>query len=117
MSPTPPPPPPKSTTPLTPSGAAQKILEVERHASALSAGTLLVRPRLVLPHAVGIEALAQRFFAELVVEASLLRIAQDFVRSIDVFELRLGGLVAWVLVRVELRRELSILLLDLIGGR
>src|SRR5262249_58609767 len=55
--------------------------------------------------------------AELVVLLPLLRIAEDFVRLVDLLELRLGGLVPWVHVRMMLARQLPERLLDfLVGG-
>ena len=54
--------------------------------------------------------------AALVVLLALLGVGQDRVRLLDLLEALLGLLVARVLVRVVLARELAVGLLDLLGG-
>jgi hypothetical protein len=55
--------------------------------------------------------------AQLVVLLPLVRIAQDFVRLVDLLELALRRLVARINVRVILARELPVRLLDFFPGR
>src|SRR4029453_2725888 len=82
--------------------AAEEVGDVERHAAVRSA------PRAA-PEGAGSEERAS-----LVVLAALLRIGEDVVGLGDLLELRLGFVVAGVLVRVEVTRQRAVGLLDLL---
>src|SRR5258708_3050317 len=84
-----------------PPPAAEQVFDVERRApsgGAAVAATVLAGPGFVLTHSLGVEPFPKGVFAELVVESALLRVAQNFVRAVDFFELRLRRLVARIFV-------------------
>src|SRR4051812_27801292 len=75
------------------------------------------RPILECARLLLVEARARRDLAELVVQRTLLRIAEDLEGGRDLLEPLLRLLVPRVHVRVQLLRQLAIRLLDLLGGR
>ena len=60
------------------------------------------------PLEAGAHASVERGVAELVVEAAFLVVREGLVRLVHLFELRLGGVVSLVAVRVVLERELLV---------
>lgn len=56
-----------------------------------------------------------RILTSLIILAPLIRVGQNLIGSIDLLELRESLLIAWVFVRMVLKRQLSVSLLDLSG--
>src|SRR5690606_6072194 len=90
--------------------AAKQIFEVLRLTLPETHATRCRAP--VSASCIGIEALAQPVLSELVVQLALLGVAQDLVGAVDRLEPGFGSLVPRVLVRMQLRREASVSLLD-----
>ncbi len=98
-------------------GRAEQIFDVDRAAAATTAAAgVTAGTAAISAGGLGIEALAQALFAELVVQAALLFVGERLIGAVHVLEAGLGLLVARVFVGVELRGELAIRLLDLVVG-
>ena len=96
-----------------PPGRLEQVLEIDglaavgaRATAAAAPPALPRRPVAVGAHLLGVEALAQAVFAELVVELALLVVAQDLVGVVDLLEAVSSLLVAGVLVGVQLPASL-----------
>src|SRR5262249_18000663 len=86
--------------------AAAKLTRIESRSAV--AGARPARPGLLVHPPVR---------AELVVLAALVGVAEHLVRLVDFLELRLGGLVARIDVRMVLARQLPVRLLDFLFRR
>src|ERR1700693_2635128 len=95
---------------------AEKLREEIAHVAGFEAramGTLRALTRRIAPQDLFLIEAVLPIRAELVVFAPFLRIAEDLISLIDVFELRLGLLVVGIYVRMILARELAVRRLDI----